>query len=910
MLILLMVAALTAGFPVAFALPGSAILTIALAALCGYLFGGDSSAYFAQDGPIQWLNAGVTNFRSLYWVVERDTLIAIPLFIFMGIMLQRSKIAEDLLVAMAQLFGPVPGGLGISVVLVGALLAATTGIVGATVIAMGLISLPAMLRNRYSHSLATGTICASGTLGQIIPPSIVLIILADQLSNAASQANANRKADYTAATGEFVMPSHLDVVSASAGDMFMGALIPGLILMGLYIAYILINALIDPKAAPPVPYRGQDSSRQRHRELGRDNNNPASGRRYDKTFALRMLLALTPPLVLILSVLGSILSGIATVNQAGAIGAIGAILMAGYRLTEGKRGSYRPVSLALVMLVGLAIVSNIHPVNVKNITTVLDLIAIVTVTLLVVGLSTAIFWSLIRLHKIDDTLRQVMVETTKMTTMVFIILLGAAMLTSAFRAFGGEEVIKHFLTGLPGGFWTQFVVVMLVIFLLGFFLDFIEIAVVVVPLVAPILLANPEANITAVWFGVMVGLNMQTSFLTPPFGFALFYLRGVAPPTVKTLRIYQGAAAFILLQLLGLAIAGYNPSLVNYLPNRMQLTSENAPPPINPRLQYCIEEYVFHRYVVDETHIRRSIATIALADLSYLPPELSDDLLKANQQAEKVFDHVAAVRAAATAVADYTGAYKSLHREVRRQQRRIALIDAEIAVLEQDLRRLQSDGNPQRVGAERQLTTALDALIRERREIKGALPDEWQQAHEEFKALLNAEQQARRRYRTHVDHTYKAVATLITLIAATADLAAYQQKLHALEALIGSATVDVLADAAMVANMVASIKDSEKQLVEIAGTHHVKSKLYKSRRALKQGDRDQALAFYTEAKALYAAELQWRLSAEKALLALLQAHEAVLRDTIGLRMQPRLSLPQAKFVAKCQSVHRDISLYF
>jgi tripartite ATP-independent transporter DctM subunit len=227
--------ALISGFPVAFALPGSAILAISLAAVSGWLFESDTSAYFAEGGPIQWLTAGITNFRSLYWEAERDTLIAIPLFIFMGIMLQRSKIAEDLLVAMAQLFGPVPGGLGISVVLVGALLAATTGIVGATVVAMGMISLPAMLRNNYDKSLATGTICASGTLGQIIPPSIVLIILADQLSSAADQASTIRANMYKAATGEFSMPSHLDVVSASAGDMFMGAIIPGFLLVSLYI---------------------------------------------------------------------------------------------------------------------------------------------------------------------------------------------------------------------------------------------------------------------------------------------------------------------------------------------------------------------------------------------------------------------------------------------------------------------------------------------------------------------------------------------------------------------------------------------------------------------------------------------------------------------------------------------------
>ena len=264
----------------------------------------------------------MTNFRSLYWDVERDTLIAIPLFVFMGIMLQRSRIAEDLLVAMAQLFGPIPGGLGISVVFVGALLAATTGIVGATVIAMGLISLPAMLRNNYSKPLATGTICAAGTLGQIIPPSIVLIILADQLASAADIASTARKAEYKAATGEITMPSEFDVVSASAGDMFMGAFIPGLILVAIYMGYILLHALLKPKNAPPVPYEG----------------------RYDWRFLLRVLLALVPPLTLIFAVLGSILTGIATVNQAGAIGAIGALIMAGTGSPRAGAARSRPRS--------------------------------------------------------------------------------------------------------------------------------------------------------------------------------------------------------------------------------------------------------------------------------------------------------------------------------------------------------------------------------------------------------------------------------------------------------------------------------------------------------------------------------------------------------------------------------------
>lgn len=502
-----MMVALSSGFPVAFSLPGSAILSIGLAALCGYLFAGDPSAYFVGGGPLQWLNAGVTNFRSLYWNVERDTLIAIPLFIFMGIMLQRSKIAEDLLVTMAQLFGPVPGGLGVSVVLVGALLAATTGIVGATVIAMGMISLPAMLRNNYSKSLAAGTICASGTLGQIIPPSIVLIILADQLTGATDQASTIRKTAYKAATGEFSMPSVLDVTSTSAGEMFMGALVPGLVLVGLYIIYILIVAKVRKGSAPPVPYDGK----------------------YDRTFAKRVAMALTPPLTLILLVLGSIILGVATVNQAGAVGAVGAMIMGGYRLAEGQRNTYYPAILAVVSIVVIGVILAFYDLNVKSIKEG-DAIGIFLAVVAVIGLLIGVAWSAWRIYKIEDTLNGVMVETAKTTSMVFIILIGAAMLTSAFRGFGGEELVRHFLTNLEGGFWVRFVVVMAVMFILGFFLDFLEIAVVVVPIVAPILLADPGANVTAVWFGVMVGLNLQTSFLTPPFGFSLFYLRGVAPP--------------------------------------------------------------------------------------------------------------------------------------------------------------------------------------------------------------------------------------------------------------------------------------------------------------------------------------------------------------------------------------------
>ena len=502
-LILLMVFALMSGFPVGFALPGSAILSIGAAALCGWLFADDPSAYFAHGGPIEWLSAGVTNFRSLYWVVERDTLIAVPLFVFMGIMLQKSRIAEDLLVAMARMFGPIPGGLGISVIFVGALLAATTGIVGATVIAMGLISLPAMLRNNYSRPLAAGTICASGTLGQIIPPSVVLIILADQLASATDQASTLRQAEFKAATGQASLPSEFGLTSTSAGDMFLGALLPGLVLVGLYMAYILILSLLRPKVAPPVR---SDSD-------------------IDVRFVIRVMLALVPPLALIFIVLGSIIMGVATVNQAGAIGAIGAAVMAGYRLKIGERGAFVPATLAVVAIAALVALLYSYDINIKNTQTASEWTGVALAAVAVAALLAAVIWSLWRTHRIEGILQGVMIETAKTTSLVFIILLGAAMLTAAFRAFGGEDLVRDFLFGLPGGFITKFVVVMAVIFILGFFLDFIEIAVVVVPIIAPILLADTSANVTAVWLGVMIGVNMQTSFLTPPFGFALFYLQ-------------------------------------------------------------------------------------------------------------------------------------------------------------------------------------------------------------------------------------------------------------------------------------------------------------------------------------------------------------------------------------------------
>jgi tripartite ATP-independent transporter DctM subunit len=879
-LVVTMVAALGSGFPVAFALPGSAIFTIALAAVCGVLFGDGMDAYFAHGDPIQWLNAGVTNFRGIYWEAERDTLIAIPLFIFMGIMLERSKVAEDLLVTMAQLFGPVPGGLGISVVVVGALLAATTGIVGATVIAMGLISLPVMLRANYSHSLATGTISASGTLGQIIPPSIVLIILADQLSNATDQAVSLRTSEFKAGTGQLSLPSEFDLTSTSAGDMFLGAFLPGILLVGLYILYILVVAFIKPKLAPPAPYKGK----------------------FDSKFLFRVFVVLVPPLTLIFAVLGSIVMGIATVNQAGAIGAIGAMIMAGYRLMEGKKGAFTPAILAIASVAALLVLLSIYDINVKSIKNQSDINGIILASIASIGLFVAIAWSGWRAYKIDDTLEGVMVETAKTTSLVFIILLGAAMLTAAFRAFGGEELVRDFLTGLPGGFITKFVVVMAVIFLLGFFLDFIEIAVVVVPIIAPILLADPSANVTAVWLGVMIGVNMQTSFLTPPFGFALFYLRGVAPPEVKTIEMYRGVIPFILLQLLGLFIVGMYPPLVNYLPNKVYLTSETAPPPQNPKLQRCIESFVFDRYDMNTEQLMASINAAKALDFSILPKKHQAALKDSLKSAEQTFAITKSVRSAESALQAYVPEYRPLHEEMRDIRVELATIERELKELSKFARRITNNPNPDQDELA-EINEEIASLKEHKKQALGKTPAGWDNARKHYVTLEKTENGARRKYRRAADDAYEPIVEIQGLIASADALAALEDSLKALGPEIANGAPLQVMD---------KIKAVSAKFSSVKGTSPIKSKLSKARRALK-GDKpkhDKAIKAFKNALDVFATEVAWRQAAKGELLSGLRSYDADIKTTIGLRLQERLTSEQAEEVAGCLSNHRDISLSF
>ena len=437
--------ALMVGFPVAFTLAGVALLFAGLGMLTGTF-----DPVFLEAFP-----------NRIFGIMTNETLIAVPLFVFMGVMLERSKLADQLLQSLAAMMRGMPGGLGVAVVLVGAMMAASTGIVGATVVTMGLISLPTMLRKGYDPAVATGTICAAGTLGQIIPPSIVLVMLADVLSNAYQQAQL-QMGNYSPET-------------ISVGELFAGALVPGVMLVGMYLLYLIILARLKPGVMPADSEFDQD-----------------------KVSIGRLLVLAAGPLLLIIAVLGSILKGIATPTEAAAVGAVGAMLLA---LVGGQ------MSL--------------------------------------------------------ETLRDVVYRTSRISAMVFMILIGASLFSLVFRGFGGDKLIADLLTGLPGGVITAMILVMLVMFLLGFVLDFIEITFVVVPIDGPVLIAM---GLKPSGLGVMLALNLQTSFLTPPFGFSLFYLRGVCPENVPTSAIYRGVIPFIFIQVFLLGLLALWPQLITWLP--------------------------------------------------------------------------------------------------------------------------------------------------------------------------------------------------------------------------------------------------------------------------------------------------------------------------------------------------------
>src|SRR5690554_2038654 len=435
------------GFPVAFSLAGTALIFGVIGWVMGVY---DPSNYGSLIGRYIGL-------------MSSETLVAVPLFVFMGVMLERSCIAERLLLTMGKLFGNLRGGLGISVIIVGAMLAASTGVVGATVVTMGLISLPAMLRAGYDPKLSTGVICASGTLWQIVPPSTVLIFMGDMLSGINSQVQM--------AKGNFAP------TTVSVGDLFAGALLPGVLLIGLYLAYTVFKALTDPESCPATPIPEAERA-----DLGRE-----------------ILSALLPPLLLIFAVLGSILGGIATPTEAASVGAVGAMVLAAAR------------------------------------------------------------WRLS-----IKVLRETVIATATITSMVFIILFGASVFSIVFRLMGGDDLVHEFMENLPGGWIGAMIVVMALMFVLGLILDAFEIIFIVIPITAPILLV---LGVDPIWLGVMIGVNLQTSFMTPPFGFSLVYLRGVAPNSVTTGMMYRGVIPFVCLQLVALAILFVFPGIVTWLPS-------------------------------------------------------------------------------------------------------------------------------------------------------------------------------------------------------------------------------------------------------------------------------------------------------------------------------------------------------
>ncbi len=577
------------------------------------------------------------------------------------------------------------------------------------------------------------------------------------------------------------------------------------------------------------------------------------------------------------------------------------MLMGSYRLMEGKPRAYYPAALAIGSVLVILVLLNLFDLNIKNIHNTHDAIGIFLAAIATAVLIFAIGWAVLRAYRIEDTLRQVMVDTAKTTSMVFIILLGAAMLTTAFRGFGGEELVKDHLTALPGGFWTQFIVVMAVIFFLGFFLDFLEIAVVVVPIVAPILLADPSANVTAVWFGVMVGLNIQTSFLTPPFGFALFYLRGVAPKDVRTTHIYKGAAAFIVLQLLGLTIAGFFPGLVNYLPNKTHLVSDTAPPPSNPKLQQCLEDYLFVEYDARESELQQSIARIQSTDMSYLPDEYQDRLSESYALAGNTFALVDAVRVAEKALVEYSPGYRPLHVEVRQIQKAIRKLGEVIDEKEQQRQRIKFSENVDQARMD-EILAEIAILEQQQNQLEAGIPAEWTDARARFVNLAKTETTARRKYRQNVDDSYAVIVMMQRMISETDALRALEAGIDPLIAVVREQSADAALDA---------VKAYEIEIDKLTETHRITSKLSRAKRELR-GDtpeKESAIAQIIQAGEELQAEIDWRQRAA-GLASDLREYDQLIASTMGMRMQQRLTSDQAESVASCLAIHKDLSLHF
>jgi len=505
-----------AGYPVVFTLAGIGVL---------FAFLGFALGHFD-------LNTLRALAPRIFQIMTNEVLLAIPLFVLMGVILERSRIAEDLLEEMGRLFGALRGGLAVSVTLVGMLLAASTGIVGATVVTMAMIALPTMLKNGYDKRLASGIVVSAGTLGQIIPPSTMLIILAEVMSSGYQQAQF--------AQGKFT------VETISVGDIFAAALLPGVMLVGVYILFLLLLAWMRPRTAPA---------------MARDTALPAGA------LATRLLRVLVPPVLLIVAVLGSILGGIATPTEAASVGAIGALLLAAPRLQlpgDGPHSGARPLYAAAIAVVGMLVLAGQFDLRIaRHEVAMVDRIAMVAAAGFTLLLAWAVGAALWRAHR-AGILKPVATSTMTVTCMIFAMIIGASLFSLVFRGLGGDVRVEEFLTGMPGGQTAALLFVMAVIFVMGFFLDFVEISVIVLPIVVPVLLIM---GMDPIWLSVLIAVNLQTSFMTPPFGFSLFYLRGAAPPEISTLDIYRGVIPYIGLQIVGMGLIWAFPIVATWLPN-------------------------------------------------------------------------------------------------------------------------------------------------------------------------------------------------------------------------------------------------------------------------------------------------------------------------------------------------------
>jgi len=497
-------ALLFAGYPVALTLGGVSLAF----ALLGHALGAmDIGLLYALP-------------QRIFGVMTNTVLLAIPLFIFMGVMLERSAIAEDLLETMGRLFGSLPGGLGISVVLVGVLLAAAKGVVGATVVTIALITLPTMLRHGYDKRLAAGAVAATATLAQVLPPATVLVLLGDQLNNSYQAAQLSK--------GIFAPES------VSVSDLFAGALVPGLMLVGLYLLFLVMVAIARPTAMPPIP--------------------PDSAALRGAALIQQLVKALLAPVLLIVVVLGSILIGLATPTEAAAVGAVGAVLLAALRGV----GAHWAVALSLSAFAGLMFARAIFDAR--------DGVGFVLAIILMAALALGLAFALRAVWR-AGYLTATVTKTTQMTSMIFTILIGATLFSLVFRGLGGDDMVHRALSGLPGGAAGAILAVMLAMFLLGFVMDAFEIIFVVVPIVAPPLLAMP--GVDPIWLGIMMAVNLQTSYMHPPLGPTLFFLRGVAPPQITTMHIYIGVIPFVLIQLAALVVLWYFPALATALPHAL-----------------------------------------------------------------------------------------------------------------------------------------------------------------------------------------------------------------------------------------------------------------------------------------------------------------------------------------------------